>query len=205
MSGLEPPAPARPRQRRSSSVISYMQHPPPYHHLQHLIDDPSNPRNDVPTPLPTPDSPRSRKRSKAASEVYGPRALRWVTNPRESFLIIAGIISCWCAWEIATKPADGAPRPGNPFDPFLFVSYDLPHRADDPEGFVRCRKGWLDLVYLPFFIILFSFIRQGLTQWIVEPFGKYIGISKGRKMERFMEQVRIAFLQTRDATSSGGR
>lgn len=212
---LAPPAEAiEGRRRRSSSVIAYLKDPGelilmcalrprlqgktdparsgPSHHLNHLNREPSS--DDVPLPLPRSDLPRPRKRTKtkpvtpAVSQTdYGPRALQWVQRPAQSFTILAAVIGSYCAWELFVPTAYA-----NPFADFLFVAYALPHDPNDPAGFVRCQKGPKDLLFLPFYIVAFSFLRQAVTQYLVRPFGARIGISKG-KMGRFMEQVRVLF------------
>lgn len=186
--------------RRSSSiaeVYQYLKEPGVNHHLQHLqhlkID---TTHLDVPTPLPPPETPRPRKKAPATAPLsptlHGPTYLHWVQRPGDSFIILATIVSCWCAWEIVFPPSKAADAPlgtTNPFAPFLFISYPLPHREGDPVGMVRYAKGVKDLLFLPFWIVAFSFVRQAVTLHVVRPLGKRLGIKSGRKMERFMEQV----------------
>ncbi|KAM0747143.1 LAG1-domain-containing protein [Meredithblackwellia eburnea MCA 4105] len=187
------------RRRRSSSVIAYLQNPGPAHHLNHLAEEQPDPLElqspdgiQVPTPLPPPDEPRplkKRVKERKTPEYYGPKSLRWVQRPKDSFVVLSTVVALFAVWEVASR-SSFAPNyfKFNPFRPFLLVSYELPPRIDDPPGFIRCRKGPLDLLFLPFWVVAFSFIRQGLTQWVVKPFGKKIGIRRGTKMDRFMEQ-----------------
>ena len=73
----------------------------------------------------------------------------------------------------------------NPFAPMLFISYYLPDSSpDDP----RCGKGWLDLVFIAYYIIVFSFIRQFTLFKIVHPIARRLGIRKQAKLDRFGEQ-----------------
>ncbi|KAL8278089.1 hypothetical protein RQP46_009549 [Phenoliferia psychrophenolica] len=181
---LEPPL-LEGRRRRSSSLVEYLKNPGPAHHLNHLTESES----DSPS-LPRPPAPLPRKRTKTAPPApptptptnYGPRALQWVQRPSQSFAILASVISFYTAWELLL------PGNPNPARPFLFVSYELPHKLGDQDGFVRCQKGLMDLLFLPFYIVAFSFLRQAVTQFVVRPVGTLIGIGDGRKMERFMEQ-----------------
>ena len=67
----------------------------------------------------------------------------------------------------------------------LFISHPLPDSSpDDP----RYRKGWLDLVFIGYHIIVFSFIRQFTLFHIVYPIARRLGVRKPAKVERFGEQ-----------------
>ncbi|KAI9448029.1 longevity assurance proteins LAG1/LAC1 [Lactarius indigo] len=49
--------------------------------------------------------------------------------------------------------------PPSPFAPLLFVSYQTPSPTNDITD-PRYRKGWLDLVFLAYNVVFFSFVRQ---------------------------------------------
>ena len=89
----------------------------------------------------------------------------------------------WANWEIVTPfVAPGVP---NPFTPMIFISHrvqDSP--ADDP----RYRKGYMDLVFIAYYIIFWSFIRQSITMYLCRPIARYFGIKKEGKLDRFGEQ-----------------
>lgn len=73
----------------------------------------------------------------------------------------------------------------NPFTPMLFISYHLPDSSpDDP----RCGKGWLDLAFIAYHIVVFSFIRQFTLFSIIFPIARRLGIKKN-KLDRFGEQA----------------
>ncbi|KAG8746757.1 hypothetical protein FRC10_003740 [Ceratobasidium sp. 414] len=79
----------------------------------------------------------------------------------------------------------------NPFAPVLFISYYLPDSASsDP----RFDKGWLlnseiqDLVFVAYYVIFFSFVRQSVTIHIIRPFARSLGVSRESKLDRFAEQ-----------------
>lgn len=55
---------------------------------------------------------------------------------------------------------------------------------------MRYGKGWNDISFLVFWVLGFSFIRQGLTLHVIKKVGKKLGVKNRRKLERFMEQVR---------------
>lgn len=174
------------RRRRSSSVkqvVNYLVSPPKDHHLQHLQTPPTQ-LHDLPTPLPTNLNKKPRKEK---VKQYGPKWLRWIQNPGDSFLVLGTIVSLYCAWEtLLAKSTDW----DNPFKPFLFISYPLPAQDD---GITRYRKGYKDVLFLLFWVVGFSFLRQGLTIWLVKPLGIKLGLKKNnRKLERFMEQVRLS-------------
>lgn len=89
----------------------------------------------------------------------------------------------WANWEFITPfIARGQP---NPFEPLLFVSHRVPASSEqDP----RYQKGYLDLVFVAFYIIFWSFVRQAITLWLCRPVARWFGIKKEAKLDRFGEQ-----------------
>lgn len=75
----------------------------------------------------------------------------------------------------------------NYLSPLLCISYPLQLETRD-EGILRYGKGPLDLCFLAFYVLVFSFIRQGALQHVITPLAVRAGIPKGRKLERFNEQ-----------------
>ena len=75
----------------------------------------------------------------------------------------------------------------NPLTGYLGISYPLPLQAHD-EGRLRYGKGWRDLQFLAFYIVVFSFIRQSAVRYVVRPLALAGGIKGERKLERFTEQ-----------------
>ena len=74
----------------------------------------------------------------------------------------------------------------NPFEPMLFISHPVPGSSpDDP----RYAKGYLDLVFLAYHIIVFSFIRQFAILKCIHPLARSLGIRKQAKVDRFGEQA----------------
>lgn len=91
-------------------------------------------------------------------------------------------IILWANWELlAPYVAKDLP---NPFAPLLFISHPTPSPADDP----RYRKGWLDLVFVAYYIVVWSFFRQAITIHFFQPIAKWFGIKKSSKLVRFGEQ-----------------
>ena len=81
----------------------------------------------------------------------------------------------------------------NPFSPLIFISHPIPNPnpnspppppSDDP----RYAKSHLDLPFLAYHIILFSFLRQTITTTLCRPLARYFGIRKPGKIDRFGEQ-----------------
>ena len=77
--------------------------------------------------------------------------------------------------------------PPSPFAPLLFVSYPTPSPTNDITD-PRYRKGWLDLVFLAYNVVFFSFVRQFSLFRICYPIARYFGIRKEAKLARFGEQ-----------------
>jgi acyl-CoA-dependent ceramide synthase len=77
--------------------------------------------------------------------------------------------------------------PSSPNAPLLFISYPTPSPTDDITD-PRYRKGWLDLVFVAYYVVFFSFIRQSVLFRICFPIARYFGIRKEGKLARFGEQ-----------------
>ena len=77
--------------------------------------------------------------------------------------------------------------PPSPFAPLLFISYPTPSPTDDSSD-PRYRKGWLDLLFLAYHVVFFSFVRQAIVYRIFYPVAQYFGILKEAKLARFGEQ-----------------
>jgi very-long-chain ceramide synthase len=73
----------------------------------------------------------------------------------------------------------------NPFAPLLFVSHRVPSSShDDP----RYQKGYLDLVFLAYYVVVWSFVRQFITLYACLPLARWGGIRRRSKLDRFGEQ-----------------
>ncbi|GAA5865293.1 hypothetical protein JCM8547_005047 [Rhodosporidiobolus lusitaniae] len=115
---------------------------------------------------------------KPAFAPQGP--LAWLVKPKQTLQVILAVFAAWAAVERF------APGP-NPLTPFLFISYPLPREAGDNEQ--RYGKGPLDLAFLSFYIIVFSFLRQSVTEFFVRPLARSLGLKSDSKVQRFMEQA----------------
>ena len=69
----------------------------------------------------------------------------------------------------------------------LWISYALPLQPED-HGCQRYGKGPKDLLFLAFYIIVFSLVRQSIVLYVVRPLAIKGGIRGERKLERFTEQ-----------------
>ncbi|KAF9057653.1 TLC domain-containing protein [Panaeolus papilionaceus] len=110
--------------------------------------------------------------------------VRWIVDPYISFKIILLPVVLYTNWELLAPYVQ--PGVSNPFAPlFLLSGYVPTSKPDDP----RYQKTWQDLLFLAYYIVFFSFIRQAITINISGPLAKYFGLKRQSKIERFGEQV----------------
>lgn len=107
--------------------------------------------------------------------------LAWLVRPADALKVIVAVLAAW----FATDRLVGADR--NPITPFLFISYPLPTAPGETSQ--RYGKGPLDLAFLGFYIIVFSFLRQSVTEYLVRPLARNLGLRTESKVQRFMEQA----------------
>ncbi|CAG8554873.1 1466_t:CDS:2 [Funneliformis caledonium] len=91
------------------------------------------------------------------------------------------------------------PTPRNPFSKFLFISYPVQQSPSDEILYV---KGYWDIAYIFFWILVFTFIREFTMQYLLKPFALWAGVKTKRKLTRFMEQGYI-FIYCSITTSVG--
>ena len=103
----------------------------------------------------------------------------YFTAIASSFRMIAAAALAWSVLNLLDVQ--------NPLTPFLFISYPLPLEKKDDQR-QRFGKGYLDLAFLAFYVIVFSFVRQFAVFQIVKPLAIKGGISGERRIERFTEQ-----------------
>jgi acyl-CoA-dependent ceramide synthase len=89
-------------------------------------------------------------------------------------------------WLIFTPLVSTIQPPPSPFAPLFLISYPTPSPTDDITD-PRYRKGWLDLVFLAYNIVFFSFVRQFVLFRICHPVARYFGVRE-EKVARFGEQ-----------------
>ncbi|KDN47739.1 LAG1-domain-containing protein [Tilletiaria anomala UBC 951] len=116
--------------------------------------------------------------------------LRWMIDPVASLKITGVIVALWAVVSVL------APHRPNPFSRLLFISHRVPvtqvilaePKAALSGDTMRYQKGWYDLSFIAFYIIVFSFIRQSITLWVFKPFALWWGIKNETKQTRLMEQ-----------------
>jgi len=124
--------------------------------------------------------PRSRPQPSFWSDL---KSSRWVVNPASSFKLLLIPFVLYVNWELlAPFVAQDLP---NPFRPLFFLSYRVP---SSPDSDVRYQKGYLDLVFVAFHVVFFSFLRQIITIHISHPIARSFGIKRLAKLNRFGEQ-----------------
>ncbi|KAJ3538718.1 hypothetical protein NM688_g6480 [Phlebia brevispora] len=90
----------------------------------------------------------------------------------------------WANWELL-RPVIGKELP-NPFTPLIFISHRVPTSSpEDP----RYQKGYGDLLFIVYYIVVWSFVRQAITLYICRPLARASGIRKEAKIDRFGEQA----------------
>ncbi|EIN10456.1 longevity assurance proteins LAG1/LAC1 [Punctularia strigosozonata HHB-11173 SS5] len=109
---------------------------------------------------------------------------RWIVRPASSFKLMLIPIVLYYNWEWIQSYL-GTNHP-NPFEPMLYISHRIP---DSPEDDPRYHKGYMDLVFVAYHMIVWSFVRQFITLNICRPTARYFGLNKQSKIERFGEQA----------------
>ncbi|SOV08951.1 related to longevity-assurance protein LAG1 [Ustilago sp. UG-2017a] len=130
---------------------------------------------------------------------------RWMTAPSSSLQLAVIFVLAYFNWNFFIGTHEN-----NPIAPFLMLSHRvpqsevildslppndniqrtlqnlIPRSAESLEA--RYQKGYNDLLFLVFYIIVFSFLRQSTTLYIFKPFAKWWGIKSESKQARFTEQ-----------------
>ncbi|KAA1466434.1 longevity assurance proteins LAG1/LAC1 [Dentipellis sp. KUC8613] len=89
-------------------------------------------------------------------------------------------------WTLVTPLVASRP-PSSPLAPLLFISHPTSSPTDDQTD-PRYRKGFLDLIFIAYYIVFFSFVRQIVMLRVFPPVARYFGIRKHGRIERFGEQ-----------------
>ena len=89
-------------------------------------------------------------------------------------------------WEFVSLFLDVDVALSNPFSGVFLLSGYVQHSTpDDP----RYQKSWKDLLFLAYYVIFFSFVRQSILIYIARPLAKYFGLRRPAKVDRFGEQT----------------
>lgn len=100
-----------------------------------------------------------------------------------SLRFIVLIVSLWLSLQYLLPDNNN-----NPLTPLILISYPLDPVLPRDGNIQRYGKGLKDLLFLAFYVLVFSFIRQTCLYHIIRPLAKKAGIKGERKLERFMEQ-----------------
>ncbi|CAG8973934.1 hypothetical protein HYALB_00003712 [Hymenoscyphus albidus] len=85
------------------------------------------------------------------------------------------------------------PTESNPIHHFLFLSYRITPAPGTPAGTPdQYGKGWWDVAFVSFYIIVLSFTREFIMQRFLRPLAKKSGLKSRAKQSRFMEQMYTA-------------
>ncbi|KAG9016631.1 hypothetical protein FRB90_002746 [Tulasnella sp. 427] len=106
-------------------------------------------------------------------------SMNWARVPTSSLFLMTIPVLLYLQWEILS------PGTTNPFKYLLMIQYPVPGTSDP----VMYQKGYGDLAFLAYYVIVFSFIRQGLTLHVLRPLAWKCGIKKEAKLDRFAEQA----------------
>ncbi|KAJ3843399.1 longevity assurance proteins LAG1/LAC1 [Lentinula raphanica] len=115
--------------------------------------------------------------------------LRWAVIPAVSLRVLLVPVILSLIWVLVSPILvqlipQFSPDLPNPFTRFFLLSNRVPSSSiDDP----RYQKGWSDLLFIAYYVVFWSFVRQSLSIYVFIPFARYCGIKK-QKLDRFAEQ-----------------
>jgi len=102
-------------------------------------------------------------------------------RPVDSFKILAIPVVLYFNWQLLPLSKDYP----NPFGAFFLLSHPV---SDSPPDDPRYAKGYYDLLFIAYYIVFFSLVRQLITINLCRPIARYFGIRKEGKLDRFGEQ-----------------
>ncbi|KAJ2936077.1 hypothetical protein H1R20_g1016, partial [Candolleomyces eurysporus] len=152
--------------------------------LNHQLVSPFLPQTPLGSSTPSrTGSPASSNGFLSASRRVPPWWLQWAINPYVALKLLVTPVVLYLNWKlVAPYVAPGLP---NPFAPIFLLSGYLP--TSKPEQ-PRYAKSYYDLIFLAYYIVFFSFIREYLAIKVSRPFARYLGLRKEGKIDRFAEQ-----------------
>lgn len=109
--------------------------------------------------------------------------LRWAVQPASSFKLLLLPIVLYVNWELVSPYIQ--PGVPNPFRFLFFLSGRIP---SSPAERPLYAKTYQDLLFVAYNVVFYSLIRQLITVNICHPIGRYFGIRRGSKLDRFGEQ-----------------
>ncbi|KAE8228466.1 hypothetical protein CF326_g6601 [Tilletia indica] len=122
-------------------------------------------------------------------------AIRWMVDPKLSLSMILAVVSAQVIWNFVGPKSYGQ----NPFSYATWLSHRMPPAQVallEPEAaltgsgdhLVRYVKGYGDLAFVAFYVIVYSFIRQSTVLYLFRPFAHWWGITNEAKVLRLTEQ-----------------
>jgi very-long-chain ceramide synthase len=120
-----------------------------------------------------------RRRARAASNTSRPLDSVFESTTKHTWIIPGAISAVVLLVWLAFNPFDY----GNPFRPFVLLSYPLLNE----KGELVYGKGGKDLMFCAFYTTFFTFIRELSMEMVLAPLAKRTGLKKS-KQGRFMEQ-----------------
>ncbi|KAF7433033.1 hypothetical protein PC9H_004979 [Pleurotus ostreatus] len=111
--------------------------------------------------------------------------LTWAIDPLVAFKILIVPVILYINWDLITPFVDPSLQSRNPFAPLFLLSHRVPASSEEDP---RYQKGYLDLLFIAYYIVFWSCIRQIITVNICKRICHYFGIKKQVKIERFGEQ-----------------
>ncbi|KAJ7026854.1 longevity assurance proteins LAG1/LAC1 [Mycena alexandri] len=112
--------------------------------------------------------------------------LRWAVEPADALPILLVPIVLFFNWEFLLPhildALDVAVPPENPFAPCFFLS----HRVPGPKP--RYAAGRADITFVAYHVVVFSLVRQVITVNVARRVGRFFGLTRTAKLERFGEQ-----------------
>ncbi|KAF7316164.1 Longevity assurance proteins LAG1/LAC1 [Mycena indigotica] len=100
---------------------------------------------------------------------------RWAVEPVQAAKLLVAPLLGSAVWSLAS------PTRPNPFSAF----YTISNRVDG----TRYAKSWLDLVFVAYYVVFFSWFRQIVVVSIGRRAALYLGVRKRGKVVRFGEQT----------------
>ncbi|KAK7470545.1 sphingosine N-acyltransferase lag1 [Stygiomarasmius scandens] len=107
--------------------------------------------------------------------------LSWAVRPVDSLKVLVIPLVLYFNWQLLPWSKDYP----NPFGAFFLLSHPVP---DSPPDDPRYAKGYYDLLFIAYYIVFFSLVRQLITINLCRPIARYFGIRKEGKLDRFGEQ-----------------
>jgi very-long-chain ceramide synthase len=111
-------------------------------------------------------------------------SLRWVVEPVSSLKVLLVPLILYANWELVSSLIPL--YISNPFAHVFLLSHRVPSSSEEDP---RYQKGWFDLLFIAYYVVFWSLIRQSLTIYVFKPFARSSGIKKEHKLDRFGEQA----------------